>query len=97
MRGLKRTDLIEPTGGWRFGAPDDLREEREAEWPGPALVFSASNFGLELFCAAHGFTSMADFGRPTAEFRPRFEADIVACQAWIVSELPPPASQEASP
>ena len=48
--------------------------EFNAKWPCAALVCTVSNFGIELFCAAHGFTSIRDFNRPAADFRERFRA-----------------------
>jgi hypothetical protein len=88
MRGLKRADLIEPN--WAAGPPDGLRKmERMVAWRQPSVVFTATNFGIELYCAAHGFTSIDDFKRGPDEFAGRFQAKISPCEANVVAELPP--------
>ena len=88
MRGLKRADLIEPN--WSMGAPEGLREmEGMVAWPQAAIVFTVTNFGIELYCAAHGFKSIDDFKRGAKEFAARFKAEVSPCEALIVEDLPP--------
>lgn len=93
MRGLKRNDLIDAQSGWMTGPPEELHDRVRpgVGWPYHSLVFNLTAFGMELFCAAHGFTSIDAFKRPTSEFRPRFKVEVSTCEALIISELPPSA------
>lgn len=90
MRGLRRTELIHAVGGWLTAEPAELQTtEFNAKWPCAALVCTISNFGIELFCAAHGFTSIRDFNRPAADFRARFRAGVSVVEPIVMQDLPP--------
>jgi hypothetical protein len=86
MRNLKRAELV---GNWRSGPPEALLVEANVQWPSHALVGDMTNFGIELFCAAHGFRNIEDFKRPSTEFRSRFDDRIERVEPIIFSELPP--------
>jgi hypothetical protein len=89
MRGLKRMDLIDANAGWVMGRPEVLRAiERDAQWPCPAVVFTVTNFGIELFCAAHGFRTLKAFKRPYDDFVARFKAQVPSCEPFVVADLP---------
>jgi hypothetical protein len=90
MRALRRVELIHPKGGWLAGNAEQLAErECNVEWPEPALVCTISNFGMELFCAAHGFRSVLDFAQPRREFRERFQYHGATVAPMRVADLPP--------
>jgi hypothetical protein len=85
LRNLKRADLLD---GWRVANPENLKIVANVIWPCPAAVCEITNFGIEVFCAAHGFRTISDFARPTQDFRARFgQLDIV--EPIIIANLPP--------
>ncbi len=92
MNGLSRADLLGSGlgSGWNMGTPEMLRTIKNVVWPEHAVTFQVTQFGAELFCAAHGFHSSPwdDLKRPTADFAPRWAADIPPCEAIVVADLP---------
>lgn len=85
LRNLKRAELL---SGWRVADPEHLREEANVIWPCTAAVCTITNFGIEVFCAAHGFRSIGDFARPSQDFHARFSQSIDVIDPIIISELP---------
>lgn len=86
--GLQRTGLID---GFALGSAQHLRSaERSVQWPDHGLVFRASTFGIEIYCAAHGFTAdpVTDWSRPHGEFVARFKTEVASAEALIVLDLP---------
>jgi hypothetical protein len=89
LNGLERLGLIAATGRWA-GTPDVLRRMvRNVDWPTSCLVFEVSDFGVELFCAAHGFnvSPLDEFKRSSNEFGARWRTDVPSCDAIIVEDL----------
>jgi hypothetical protein len=92
MTGLGRLSLVGRMGHGQMASPEFLRTEvKNVDWPTRCLVFHVSGFGVELFCAAHGFSAspLDDFKRATNEFGARWRAEIPSCDALIVADLPP--------
>jgi hypothetical protein len=59
MTGLGRLSLLGRMGQGAMATPEYLRAEVEnVDWPADCLVFHVSDFGAELFCAAHGFSDL---------------------------------------
>jgi hypothetical protein len=88
LNGLERLGLI--GAGRAAGTPDVLRMVwRNVDWPTSCLVFEVSDFGVELFCAAHGFnvSPLDEFKRASSEFAARWRTDVPSCDAIIVEDL----------
>jgi hypothetical protein len=88
LNGLERLRLI--TADWFVGSPDELRREvHAADWPTDCLAFEVTDFGVELFCAAHGFTvsPLDEFKQASSEFSARWRTDVPVCDAIIVEDL----------
>jgi hypothetical protein len=93
LNGLERLGLID--ADWSVGTPDELRREmremRAVDWPTKCVAFGTSDFGVELFCAAHGFhvSPLDEFKRPSSEFDARWRTDVPPCDAIVIDDLPP--------
>jgi hypothetical protein len=87
LNGLDRLGLI--TGGRYAVTPDELRKVRNVDWPTSCLVFEISDFGVELYCAAHGFnvSPLDEFKKASREFAARWRTDVPPCEAIIVEDL----------
>jgi hypothetical protein len=88
VSALGRLDLLRPATNESTGLADGSRfvemynpRKEITTWPGPCYRFYLTAFGLELYCAAHGFhRPYFDFKRPIEDFHSRFAVDIPLCE-----------------